>query len=83
MRQCHCQGMGMVIRDTTEKDAAVVADIIRRSFAEVAMHFSLTSENCPTHPSNCTPDGVSGDRAEPISSHYSPVLLYSACECTA
>jgi len=35
------------IRELEFADAALFADIIRRSFADVAQRFGLTQENCP------------------------------------
>ena len=49
------------IRVGTQKDVAVLAEIIRISFRDVAERFGLTQENCPTHPSNCTVDWVHRD----------------------
>ena len=42
------------IRRATEGDIALLADLIRSSFKDVANQFNITPENCPTHPSNCT-----------------------------
>ena len=50
------------IRDATAKDVELLADIIRKSFRDVAIRFSLTPENCPKHPSNCTAAWVESDR---------------------
>ncbi len=33
-------------------------DTIRRSFRDVAERFSLTQENCPRHPSNCSEEWI-------------------------
>jgi len=49
------------IRVGIQKDVAVLAEIIRISFRDVAERFDLTQENCPTHPSNCTVDWVHKD----------------------
>jgi predicted N-acetyltransferase YhbS len=49
------------IRASTPKDIAVLAEIIRSSFRDVAKRFGLTQENCPKHPSNCTVDWVQRD----------------------
>jgi N-acetylglutamate synthase-like GNAT family acetyltransferase len=49
------------IRAGTLKDIAVLTEIIRGSFRDVADRFGLTQENCPKHPSNCTVDWVQGD----------------------
>jgi GNAT superfamily N-acetyltransferase len=49
------------IRAGTQKDVAVLTEIIRSSFRDVADRFGLTQENCPKHPSNCTMDWVQRD----------------------
>lgn len=49
------------IRAGTQKDIAVLAEMIRSSFRDVADRFGLTQENCPKHPSNCTVDWVQRD----------------------
>jgi N-acetylglutamate synthase-like GNAT family acetyltransferase len=49
------------IRAGTQKDIAVLTEIIRSSFRDVADRFGLTQENCPKHPSNCTVDWVQED----------------------
>jgi GNAT superfamily N-acetyltransferase len=41
----------MEIRDAGRKDISSLTRIIRDSFRDVAERFSLTPENCPTHPS--------------------------------
>ena len=51
--------MGLAIREASEVDAAMLSDLIRVAFADVAARFGLTPENCPRHPSNCTPEWVS------------------------
>jgi N-acetylglutamate synthase-like GNAT family acetyltransferase len=49
------------IRDAHPQDAERIAYVIRESFRDVAARFSLTPENCPKHPSNCTADWVESD----------------------
>ncbi|HUW84802.1 MAG TPA: hypothetical protein VMZ31_18620 [Phycisphaerae bacterium] len=44
-----------MIREAMSGDVELVADLIRRSFADVAVRFGITADSCPTHPSNCTP----------------------------
>ena len=56
----------MQIREATVKDAGLVAMLISRSFKNIAEEFSLTAENCPTHPSHCTPDWVERDLARGV-----------------
>jgi GNAT superfamily N-acetyltransferase len=46
--------MGYVIRSTLNDDITLLTGLIRTAFRDVAERFNLTSENCPTHPSNCT-----------------------------
>ena len=50
--------MAGFIRRATEGDIVLIADLIRRSFKDVAIQFNITPENCPTHPSNCTDDWI-------------------------
>jgi N-acetylglutamate synthase-like GNAT family acetyltransferase len=54
--------MSAKIRQATDADANVLAGIISRSFADVALRFALTQENCPKHPSNCTAEWVREDQ---------------------
>jgi N-acetylglutamate synthase-like GNAT family acetyltransferase len=49
------------IRAATRKDVALLADIIRSSFQDVAKRFGLTKENCPRHASNCEADWIEKD----------------------
>lgn len=49
------------IRDGRPQNAETIAGIIRRSFHDVAVRFSLTQGNCPKHPSNCTATWVESD----------------------
>ena len=46
------------IRKATEKDVALLANLIRTSFKDVAARFHLSKDNCPTHPSQCTPEWI-------------------------
>lgn len=41
------------IRNALPADAAIITDIVRQSFQDVALRFGLTIDNCPRHPSNC------------------------------
>ena len=54
------------IRAARPDEAALLAEMIARSFADVAARFDLTAENCPKHPSNCTPEWVNGDFARGV-----------------
>ncbi len=49
------------IRRAGSNDIALLASLIQRSFEDVALRFGLTRENCPKHPSNCTPEWVKAD----------------------
>ena len=50
--------MGYVIVEAAGADADLLASLIRESFAGVAARFGLTTENSPTHPSNCAPEWI-------------------------
>lgn len=39
----------------------MIAAVIRKSYATVAQIYSLTLENCPKHPSNCSVEWVESD----------------------
>jgi len=52
----------ITIRDAGPQDTETVVSIIRRSFRDVAVRFSLTQDNCPKHPSNCTTAWVESDQ---------------------
>lgn len=49
------------IRACTKEDIPLLAELTRRSFADVAERFNLSRENAPRHPSNCTDEWVSKD----------------------
>lgn len=49
------------IREADQESSGALADLISRSFQDVALKFSLNKENCPTHPSNCTIDWIRND----------------------
>ena len=55
---------GFSIRPATVHDAGVLADIIRRSFASVAIRFDITRRTCPTHPSFCTDRWIEEEMAD-------------------
>ena len=46
------------IREAAIGDVVAIANLIRIAFADVAVRFQLTPENCPKHPSNCEPDWI-------------------------
>ena len=58
---------GDQIKTATINDGAVLSDLIRKSYRDVAQRFDLTPENCPKHPSNCTDDWIRNDFARGIS----------------
>jgi N-acetylglutamate synthase-like GNAT family acetyltransferase len=49
------------IREANIADVSILSTIIRHAFRDVAERFSLTSENCPKHPSYCTDGWISKD----------------------
>ncbi len=57
----------MNIKTATIDDGAILSDLIRNSYRDVAQRFDLTSENCPKHPSNCTDDWIRNDFARGVS----------------
>ncbi len=57
----------MQIKIATIDDRAILTDLIRNSYRDVAQRFGLTSENCPKHPSNCTEDWIRNDFARGVS----------------
>ena len=50
-----------VIRQTSENDGAALAHLIQEAYRDVALRFSLTPQNCPKHPSNCTETWIRSD----------------------
>ena len=52
------RGMEYVIEEAAEADADLLASLIRRAFADVAVRFGLTPKDSPRHPSNCSPDWI-------------------------
>ena len=49
------------IRIATQKDIALLTEIIRTSYKDVAECFGLTQENCPRHASNCSEAWIEKD----------------------
>jgi len=49
------------IRDAGVRDIPLLTGIIRKSFQDVAERFSLTAQNCPKHPSNCSSNWIERD----------------------
>jgi GNAT superfamily N-acetyltransferase len=56
----------VTIRIADKADAELLAALIRKSHAGVARRFNLTPENCPKHPSNCTPAWMESDLARGV-----------------
>lgn len=56
----------MNIRKAGPADAAVLTSIVRESFKDVAVRFSLTADNCPKHPSNCAMDWIEKEMARDV-----------------
>ena len=54
------------IRQAVSADISLLSSLIRESFRDVAERFSLTNENCPKHPSNCTDQWIENDLAKGI-----------------
>jgi N-acetylglutamate synthase-like GNAT family acetyltransferase len=48
--------MSRTIREATRDDVPLLTTLVRTSFRDVAERFHLTPDNCPKHPSNCTPE---------------------------
>jgi len=55
-----------MIREATIEDSEVLATIISESFHDVAQRFSLTPDNCPKHPSNCSTSWIKSDLARGV-----------------
>lgn len=54
-------GKTVMIREATLNDREILAKTISDSFRDVAIRFSLTKDNCPKHPSNCTSSWIESD----------------------
>ena len=50
-----------MIKEAALNDREVLVKLIRNSFRDVARRFSLTKDNCPKHPSNCTLSWIESD----------------------
>ena len=55
------------IRRAEAHETSILACLIRDSYRNVAERFNLTPQNCPKHPSNCTPDWVELDMNRGVS----------------
>ena len=54
------------IRAAGPADVPLLSSLIRVSFRDVAERFTLTLENCPKHPSNCTDEWIENDLARGV-----------------
>jgi N-acetylglutamate synthase-like GNAT family acetyltransferase len=72
----------LIIRDASSSDIPLLTTLIRDSFRDVADRFSLTSENCPTHPSNCTTEWIESALKKGIR-YYILERKNVACGCAA
>lgn len=71
-----------MIRKATTEDIDLLAGLIRDSFRDVAERFSLTIENCPTHPSNCTAEWVKSAMDKGVR-FYILKSNHTVCGCVA
>ena len=55
-----------MIREATKKDRELLSRMISESFRYVARRFSLTRDNYPKHPSNCTTSWIESDMARGV-----------------
>lgn len=51
MEEFVCRDGPLIRQLETKDDLESSVQVIRNSFAEVAVEFGLTPQNCPTHPS--------------------------------
>lgn len=49
------------IRRAGKNEVGLISSIVSSAFEDVAVRFSLTAENCPRHPSNCTEEWIRSD----------------------
>ncbi|RPI00023.1 MAG: GNAT family N-acetyltransferase [Calditrichaeota bacterium] len=54
------------IRRATINDCSMLANLIRSAFKTVAVRFSLTPLNCPSHPSNCRAEWIQDAMAKGV-----------------
>lgn len=70
------------IREASLSDLKVLVQIIRESFADVALRFGLNKANCPRHPSNCTPEWIESALEKGIT-YFLMVKNGAPCGCVA
>lgn len=51
----------MKIKEASANDVAIIAMLVREGNKDVAVKFGLNADNCPKHPSFCSPDWVKAD----------------------
>jgi ribosomal protein S18 acetylase RimI-like enzyme len=51
----------MKIKEAFASDTAIVAMLVSEGNKDVAVKFGLNADNCPKHPSFCSPDWVAAD----------------------
>ena len=66
----------------TPQESATCAAVIRAAFLEIAERFHLNVRNCPTHPSNCTPEWVKEAMAKGVE-YYLLTQYQQAIGCVA
>ncbi len=55
------------VREVKPEEASMLNFVVRQCFSDVARRFDLTSENCPTHPSNSTVEKIKEDMLRGVS----------------
>ena len=71
-----------MIRKAAETDAGLLAELIRKSHADVARRFNLTPANCPKNPSNCATEWIANDLARGVR-YYLAALDGKPAGCVA
>jgi GNAT superfamily N-acetyltransferase len=74
--------MAVSITKAGSADISKLSGIIRHAYKDVAQRFSLTPENCPKHPSNCTDEWVQSDLDRGVI-YYVLERNQDICGCTA
>ncbi len=70
------------IRQAGPKEITLLADIIKKSFQDVAARFGLTKETAPRHASNCEPDWIKKDMERGVT-YFLLEEENLACGCVA
>ena len=74
--------MAYTIRDAHSSDTALIAEIVRSSFSEVAYRFELTEENAARHPSNCRQEWIVSEMEKGVR-YYVLEDCGAPCGCVA